>query len=194
MEGDEDSSACVTAVASIANNEKERKERAKDKCRDTAKLWWEDVYNHKKDESFKSKIRVNRETFNFVLNEIHDDIVMSPTNLKPFPTPPDRLLAMTLYRFTTGCTYSTLSDLLGVSVSAANKFFNKICPVLVAKLYDRFVYLPSADAEWEAEVCGFLENYEIPCVGAWDVFHVYIDSKLKFFSTLKNDIPWQILA
>ena len=31
-EGDEDSSACVTAVASIANNEKGRKERAKDKC------------------------------------------------------------------------------------------------------------------------------------------------------------------
>ena len=91
------------------------------------KLWWEDVYNRKKDKGFKSKIRTNRETFNFVLNEIHDDIVMSPTNLKPFPTPPDRLLAMTLYRFITGCMYSTLSDLRGVSVSAANKFFNKIC-------------------------------------------------------------------
>ena len=31
MEGDEDNCPCVTAVASIANNEKERKERAKDK-------------------------------------------------------------------------------------------------------------------------------------------------------------------
>ena len=45
MEGDEDSSACVTAVASIANKGKERRERAKDKSRDTGKLWWEDVYN-----------------------------------------------------------------------------------------------------------------------------------------------------
>ena len=147
IKGDEDSSACVTAVASIANNEKERKERAKDKCRDTGKLWWKDVYNHKKDEGFKSKIRINRETFNFVLNEIHDDIVMSPTNLKPFPTPPNRQLAMTLYRFATGCTYSTLSDLFGVSVSVASKFFNKVCRILVAKPYNRFVYLPSADAE-----------------------------------------------
>ena len=162
MEEDEDSSACVTAVASSANNEKERKERAKDKCRDTAKLWWEDVYNHKKDESFKSKIRVNRETLNFVLNEIHDDIVMLPANLKPFSTPPDSQLPMTLYRFATGCMYSTLSDLFSVSVSAANKFFNKVYQVLVSKLYNRFVYLPSADAEWEAEVCGFLENYELP--------------------------------
>ena len=94
MEGDEDSSTSVTIVASIANNEKERKERAKDKCWDTGKLWWEDVYN-RKDEGFKSNIRINRETFNFVLNETHDDIVMSLTNLKHFPTPPDRQLAMT---------------------------------------------------------------------------------------------------
>ena len=89
VEGDEDSSACVTAVDSIANNEKEQKERAEDKCRDTEKLWREDVCNHWKDEYSKSKIRINRETFNFVLNEIQDNIVMSPTNLKPFPTPPN---------------------------------------------------------------------------------------------------------
>ena len=110
MEGDEDSSACVTAVASIAKNEKERKKRAKDKCWDNKKLWWEDVYNHWKDEDFKGKIRINRETFNFVLNEIPDDIVMSPTNVKPFPTHPDRQLAMTLYRFATWCTYSTFGS------------------------------------------------------------------------------------
>ena len=53
--------------------------------------------------------------------------------------------------------------------------------MLVAKLYDRYVYLPSTDAEWEAEVRMFLENYKFPCVGAWDGFHVYISSKLKSF-------------
>ena len=171
-------------MASIANNENER---AKNKCRDTGKLWWEDVYIHKTDEGFKSKISINRERFNCVLNEIHDNIVMSPTSLKPFSTP-------TLYRFATGCTYSTLSDLFGGSVSAANKFFNKVCRVLVAKLYDRFVYLPSADAEWEAEIRGFLENYEFPCVVAWDGFHVYINSKLRNFfplqKTIHHDKSW----
>ena len=55
------------------------------------------MYNHWKDEDFKSKIRINSETFNFVLTEIHDNIVMSPTNLKPFPTPLDRQLAMIIY-------------------------------------------------------------------------------------------------
>ena len=42
---------------------------------------------------------------------------------------------MTLYRFAAGCTYSTLPDLFGMSVSVANKFFNKKCRVLVAKVY-----------------------------------------------------------
>ena len=144
------------------------------------------MYNHWKDEDFKSKIRINSETFNFVLNEIHDNIVMSPTNLKPFPTPPDRQLAMIIYRFANGCTYLTLSDLFGLSVSEANKVFNKVCRVLVAKFYDRFIYLPSTDAEWEAEVRGFLENYEFPCAGAWDGFHVYISSKLKSFFGFKK--------
>ena len=142
------------------------------------------MYNHWKDEDFKSKIRINSETFNFVLNEIHDNIVMSPTNLKPFPTPPDRQLAMIIYRFANGCTYLTLSDLFGVSVSAANKFFNKVCRVLVAKLYDRFVYLLSANTKREAEVRGFLENYEFSSVGGWDGFHVYISSKLKKYFQL----------
>ena len=79
-----------------------------------------------------------------------------------------------------------MSDLFGVSVSAANKVLNKICQVLVAKLYDHFVYLPSADAEWESEIRGFLENYEFPRVGAWDGLHVYISSKLKNFSSFKK--------
>ena len=125
-----------------------------------------------------------RGTWHVIFIVIQDDIVMSPTNLKPFPTPPDRQLAMTLYRFATGCTYSALSDLFGVSVSAANKFFNKVCRVLVAKLYDRFVYLPSANTKREAEVRGFLENYEFSSVGGWDGFHVCISSKLKKYFQL----------
>ena len=56
------------------------------------------------------------------------------------------------------------------------------------------LYLPSADAKWEAEVCEILKKYEFSCVGAWNGFHVYISLKLKSFSALKNDTPWQISA
>ena len=108
---------------------------------------------------------------------------MTPTNLKPNPTSPDRQLALTIYRLDTGCTYSTLSDLFGVSVSAASKSFNKICQLMVVSLYDRYVRLPTTDEEWQNEIRGFLENYEFPCAGAWDG---YINSQLKNYFSFKK--------
>ena len=114
------------------------------------------------------------ETFNFILDGIYKDKVLTPTNLKPNPTSPDQQLALTIYRLATGCTYLTLSDLFGVSVSATSKFFNKKCQQMIVSTYDRYVRLPTTDKEYE--IHAFLENYEFPCVGAWDGFHVYINS------------------
>ena len=85
-----------------------------------------------------------------------------------------------------GASLTTLSQLLGVSMSLASVTFNKVCCVLVATLYNRYVKLPRTDEEWEAELKGFLENYEFPCVGAWDGFHVYVSSKLKSYFSFKK--------
>ena len=65
-----------------------------------------------------------------------------------------------------------------MSISLAGVIF-KVCRVLVVTLYNRYVKLSRPDEEWEVELKGFLENYEFPCVGAWDGFHVYVSSKLK---------------
>ena len=144
------------------------------------------MYRNWSEEDFKAKMRVNRTTFNFVRDGICEDIILTPTNLKPNPTSPDRQLALTIYRLATGCTYSTLSDLFGVSVSAASKSFNKICQLMVVSLYDRYVRLPTTDEEWQNEIRGFLENFKFPCKGTWDGFHVYINSQLKNYFTFKK--------
>ena len=100
------------------------------------------MYRNWSEEDFKAKMPINRTTFNFILDGIYEDIILTPTNLKPNPTSPDRQLALTIYRLATGCTYSTLSDLFGVSVSAASKLFNKICrKVLCGKRWPSFVKL-----------------------------------------------------
>ena len=83
-------------------------------------------------------MQINRTIFNFILDGIYEDIILTPTNLKPNPTSPDRQLALTIYLLATGSAYSTLSDLFGVPVSAASKFFNKICRLIVVFLYDRY--------------------------------------------------------
>ena len=53
-------------------------------------------------------------------------------------------------------------------------------------MIDMFCYVPFTDDDWAREVQGFPQNYEFPCVGAWDGFHIYISSKLTFFSALKR--------
>ena len=81
-------------------------------------------------------MRIRRDTFNQILVKIRDQIELTPTNLNPFPTSPDRQIALTTYQLATGCSYATLSDVFGVSVSSASMFFNKICRVIVANIYD----------------------------------------------------------
>ena len=53
-------------------------------------------------------------------------------------------------------------------------------------MYSDFVRLPCNENEWANELRGFIENYEFPCIGAWDGFHVYISSKLKNFYNFKH--------
>ena len=57
---------------------------------------------------------------------------------------------------------------------------------MAVSLYDRYVRLPTTDEEWQNEIRGFLENYDFPCVGAWDGFHVYINSHLKNYFSFKK--------
>ena len=56
----------------------------------------------------------------------------------------------------------------------------------MSTLYDRCVYLPRNRAEWKHELESFLENWEFPCVGAWDGFHVYVSTKLKNYFSFKK--------
>lgn len=58
--------------------------------------------------------------------------------------------------------------------------------IMFVEYKDRFVKLPNMEEEWRVKVEGFLENYEFPCVGAWDGIHVYISFKLKNYFSLKR--------
>ena len=46
---------------------------------------------------------------------------------------------------------------------------------MVVSLYDRYVRLLTTDEEWQ-KIRGFLENHKFSCVGAWDGFHLYINT------------------
>ena len=102
----------------------------------------------------------------------------------PNPIEDHRQLGLTIYRLVHGCSFKVIMDIFGVSQSLATETFNVIKWVLT--LYDEFVCLPRTEADWANKCKGFIENYEFPCVGAWDGFHVHVASRLKNYFSFKN--------
>ena len=88
----------MSIVATTLSNltvKKTKKRRSKDVQRD--QTWWADGYRNWSDVEFKKKLRLNRETFDFILDRIRPELEKKPTNAKPNPTTVDRQLASTLY-------------------------------------------------------------------------------------------------
>ena len=158
-------------VNAIFTADKDRAEKSPDEVRDRS--MFENGYYNWSDKKFKKSLRITRDTYEHNLEEI------LPTPMKPNPIAPATQLALTLYRLPHGCSLSTLEDVFGWSIPTNDRTFNYVCRVLVQRLYDRYVRLPETEEEWTAEIKGFTENYEFPCVGAWDGFHVYVSSHLK---------------
>ena len=173
----------VNAIFTITAD-KDRAERSPDEVRDRS--MFENGYYNWSDKKFKKSFRITRDIFEHILEEILPDLIKTPTPMKPNPITPATQLAITLYRLAHGCSLSALEDVFGWSIPANDKTFNYVCRVLVQRLYDRYVRLPETEEEWTAEIKGFTENYEFPCVGAWDGFHVYVSSQLKSYFSFKK--------
>ena len=74
---------------------------------------WSNGYRAWDDDQFKSRVRINRESFEFILAEIGPSIAKTPINLQPDPIEPHRQLGLTLYQLAHGCTYQVLKDVFG---------------------------------------------------------------------------------
>ena len=125
------------------------------------------------------------ETFKYILGAISDDISKVTTKFKE-PTSPECQLGLTVYCLAYGCSYSTVGDLFGVALSTACTIFSSVINVIVQSMYDGLVMLPQGDEEWRKELTSFIEDWEFPCVEAWDGFHVYISCHLKNFFSFKK--------
>ena len=121
-----------------------------------------------------------------ILGSISTSITKSPTNFILNPIEPHCQLSLTLSRMGHGCSFRVLADVFGVSSSLATRIFNKVIHEIVCTSYKDYIYLPQSTDEWLAECTGFIENYEFPCAGAWDCFHVNICSRLKNYYSFKN--------
>ena len=162
---------------------KERK--PKGPIEERSNQWWDYGFCNWDNNQFKKRLRVNRETFNDILESMRELLTKEAIKFKE-PVSPERQLGMTLYRLAHGCSFITAGDLFGIAPCTACKIFNEVIRLIVLVFYDEYVTLPFTEQEWEAELTAFLEDYGFPCVGTWDGFHVYISSNLKNFYSFKK--------
>ena len=177
----------VSRVVGVLGD-KNRKPREPTRDLNVRKEQWTELYNQNIDKEFSEKMHINRTTFNLLLNTLWDGLVLTPTNFVPGPTSPDRQLAASLYRLAHGVTYTVLENVFGISKELGYVFFNMVTRLIVAYFYDECVKLPETDEQWEVEVRGFTENYGFLAVGAWDGFHIHVNSQLKANFSFKKSI------
>ena len=175
-----------TAEGILRVNKRLNTERGPNANKNFGKLWWRNVYFNWDNEQFKWKFRLTKDNFNIILNRIGASIVKTPTNLVPKPIEPNRQLGLTIYKLAHGCTFTVIGDVFGISESFASQTFNQIVGDLVVNLFHEYVKMPSTEQEWINEIKGFIENYEFPCIGAGDDFHVCVCSKLKNHCNFKH--------
>ena len=97
------------------------------------KEMWSAGYVNWDESRFKARVRVNRETFNYILGEISPYIAKTPTNFRPNPIEPHRQLGLTLYRLGHGCDFQVIEDVFGVSKSLAVQTFNQVIRVMILR-------------------------------------------------------------
>ena len=90
------------------------------------------------------------------------------------------------YRMEHGWSFKVITDMFGVSQSLVTEISNNVIKCMVLKLYDQFACLPRTEADLANEYKGFIENYECPCVGTLDGFHVHVTCLLRNYCSFKS--------
>ena len=83
--------------------------------------WWDYGHRNWTSNQFKKRLRVIRDTFDYISNSVMERLIKETTKFKK-PVSPERQLGSTIYRLAHGCSYSTMGDLFGVVQSTACKF------------------------------------------------------------------------
>ena len=132
---DEDSLAVAISCAAVAivSSRKSAAPRRPVINRQQQKESWTEGYRNWSVAHFKARVRVNRDIFEYILEEIRPDIIKTPTNFEPHPIEPHRQLGLTLYRLAHACDFQVIEDVFGISKSLGVATFNKVIRVMIIR-------------------------------------------------------------
>ena len=125
------------------------------------------------DVQWYENFRVSKETFNFVVSVIEDEVKRKTTILRK-PISLQKRVAMTLYFLSSTAEYRTIANLFGVSRSFVCICVRDVCKAIVKKMQSKFIYLPKQH-ELEGIVHTYKRKWGFPgCFGAIDGTHIPI--------------------
>ena len=149
---------------------------------------WFDIHHYDAtipEEFFRQQLRVRRHTFNRILNLLGYRLVRQPSRFRN-PLPPEKILALGLYRLGHGNSYVTIGPSFNVGKATAIEAVQDVVEALY-EIRNEYIKFPETEAETVAATGTFAELSELPnIVGAIDGSHVKIkapkDSAVDYFS------------
>jgi hypothetical protein len=135
-------------------------------------VWFDMVDNEYDDELWYVNFRVTRQTFDFVLNTVKDDLIHENTVMREAISA-KRRLAITLYFVSSTAEYKTIGNLFGVSRSFVCMCIREVCSVITKGL-SKFIKFPRGQQLWQV-IDDYESRWGFPmCAGAIDGTHIPI--------------------
>ena len=144
----------------------------------TQSFWNENVLNYWTNEDWVQSLRMDKETFTYIGEEIREFVEKANTNFKKALTVEMRV-AIALYFYSGTCDYWTISNLFGIGRSTVCNILHAVSEAIVEKLLPNVISLPN-EIEVQTIIRKFEEISGFPqAVGAIDWCHIRIKTPLK---------------
>ena len=135
-------------------------------------VWFDMVDQQYNDNLWYANFRVTKTTFEFILDQIQQEISRKITPMRD-PVTAKRRLALTLYYLSATAEYRTVANLFGVSRSFVCQCVREVS-LAVIKRFPKVITFPKGDDLLEV-LQGYEERWGFPmCAGAIDGTHVPI--------------------
>ncbi|CAC5400060.1 unnamed protein product [Mytilus coruscus] len=135
--------------------------------------WWDCIVPGFTDAEWIQNFRINKETFDFLKENLHDTLVKCDTPFRKALTV-DLKIASTLWKLASNCEYRTVAHLFGIARSTACSAFHDVVTSINETLAPRFIRNPTIE-KFKDIIDGFQNKWGFPnTIGAIDGTHIPI--------------------
>ena len=135
------------------------------------------VWNSYTDERFKKTFRISKNTFNFILSPIRNDLEHQTINEDPIT--PECRLAICIYRLGRGDKnyYYTIAKMAGLGASTVHEIVTQVCWLITEHLWEECVmkHIPRTEQEFKQKMKEMNDKWQFPfCWATIDECHIPI--------------------